>query len=167
MLSIRPDSFSSYQPSSLGGLGLETVDARVTISRSHYDDFAQPTPWRNFELVVGEKSFFVNPGWLAELSSFFQDYCFSAETAGNALIVDDIAPTEMLEFLRCIFFCPTRKPLTVANIALVLRVSRRFEMKPVLARCELFIANSANTLDRRKLLQVIFYHWKEYTDDLF
>ncbi|PAV90011.1 hypothetical protein WR25_12885 isoform C [Diploscapter pachys] len=97
---------------------------------------------------------FVNPGWLAELSSFFQDYCFGEDTAGSALIVDDISSAEMLEFLRCIFFCPTRKPLSIANIPLVLRVATRFEMKPVLARCEVFIANTVNTLDRNKLLQI-------------
>ncbi|PAV90009.1 hypothetical protein WR25_12885 isoform A [Diploscapter pachys] len=130
------------------------MDKGVVVTRCGYNDFAQPTAWRNFELIVENKHFFVNPGWLAELSSFFQDYCFGEDTAGSALIVDDISSAEMLEFLRCIFFCPTRKPLSIANIPLVLRVATRFEMKPVLARCEVFIANTVNTLDRNKLLQI-------------
>ena len=47
--------------------------------------------------------------------------------------------------------------VSVANIPLVLRVATRFEMKPVLARCEVFISNAVNTLDRNKLLQVLCF----------
>uniref|UniRef100_A0A183FE02 BTB domain-containing protein n=1 Tax=Heligmosomoides polygyrus TaxID=6339 RepID=A0A183FE02_HELPZ len=90
---------------------------------------------------------------LAELSSFFAEYCFGEE-AHSSLIVDDIKPSEMLEFFRCIFFCPMRKPLSVVNVSLILRVASRFEMKPVVARCEQFVARSANTLDRERLFQV-------------
>ncbi|KAJ1374353.1 BTB/POZ domain [Parelaphostrongylus tenuis] len=60
----------------------------------------------------------------------------------------------MLEFFRCIFFCPMRKPIAVSNVSLVLRVASRFDMKPVVARCEQFVARSANTLDRDNLFQV-------------
>ncbi|PIO61068.1 hypothetical protein TELCIR_17419 [Teladorsagia circumcincta] len=42
----------------------------------------------------------------------------------------------------------------VANVSLILRVASRFEMKPVVARCEQFVARSANTLDRDRLFQV-------------
>ncbi|KAK6021169.1 hypothetical protein OSTOST_13169, partial [Ostertagia ostertagi] len=163
----------------------------IVVSKSCYDNFSVPTPWRNFQIIVEDTSFYVNAGWLAELSSFFADYCFGEEAhnsliiddikpsemldyvnagwlaelssffadycfgeeAHNSLIIDDIKPSEMLEFFRCIFFCPMRKPLTVANVSLILRVASRFEMKPVVARCEQFVARSANTLDRDRLFQ--------------
>ncbi|KAK6010801.1 hypothetical protein OSTOST_24132 [Ostertagia ostertagi] len=86
----------------------------IVVSKSCYDNFSVPTPWRNFQIIVEDTSFYVNAGWLAELSSFFADYCFGEE-AHNSLIIDDIKPSEMLEFFRCIFFCPMRKPLTVRD----------------------------------------------------
>ncbi|KJH48719.1 hypothetical protein DICVIV_05175 [Dictyocaulus viviparus] len=125
----------------------------IVVSKSTYDDFSSPTPWRSFEIIVDERSFFVNAGWLAELSPFFAHYCF-AEEVHRSLIIDDIKPSDMLEFFRCIFFCPMRKPLSVMNVSLILRVASRFDMKPVVARCEQFVARSANTLDRDNLFQV-------------
>ncbi|CAJ0599595.1 unnamed protein product [Cylicocyclus nassatus] len=125
----------------------------IVVSKSCYDDFSVATPWRNFEVIVEDRSFFVNPGWLAELSPFFAEYCFG-DDAHHSLIIDDIKPSDMLEFFRCIFFCPMRKPIAVSNVSLVLRVASRFEMKPVVARCEQFVARTANTLDRERLFQV-------------
>nr|CDJ97932.1 BTB:POZ domain containing protein [Haemonchus contortus] len=125
----------------------------IVVSKSCYDNFSVPTPWRNFQIIVEDTSFYVNAGWLAELSSFFASYCFG-EDAHNSLIIDDIKPSDMLEFFRCIFFCPMRKPITVSNVSLILRVASRFQMKPVVARCEQFVARSANTLDRDRLFQV-------------
>ncbi|VDM78184.1 unnamed protein product [Strongylus vulgaris] len=129
------------------------MSEEIVVSKSCYDDFAAATPWRNFEIIVEDRSFFVNPGWLAELSPFFAEYCFG-EDAHRSLIIDDIKPSDMLEFFRCIFFCPMRKPIAVSNVSLVLRVASRFEMKPVVARCEQFVARTANTLDRERLFQV-------------
>ncbi|KAK6045652.1 hypothetical protein COOONC_16844 [Cooperia oncophora] len=83
----------------------------IVVSKSCYDNFSVPTPWRTFQIIVEDTSFYVNAGWLAELSSFFAHYCFGEE-AHNSLIIDDIKPCDMLEFFRCIFFCPMRKPLT-------------------------------------------------------
>uniref|UniRef100_A0A0K0CWK8 BTB domain-containing protein n=1 Tax=Angiostrongylus cantonensis TaxID=6313 RepID=A0A0K0CWK8_ANGCA len=127
----------------------------IVVSKSSYDNFASPTPSRSFEIVVEDHSFFVNAGWLAELSPFFAEYCFG-ETARRSLIIDDIKPSDMLEFFRCIFFCPMRKPISVMNVSLILRVASRFDMKPVVARCEQFVARSANTLDRDHLFQVFY-----------
>lgn len=31
----------------------------VVIARSSFDDFSQPTPWRNYEIVCGERSLWV------------------------------------------------------------------------------------------------------------
>ncbi|KHJ76563.1 hypothetical protein OESDEN_23817 [Oesophagostomum dentatum] len=87
------------------------MSEEIVVSKSCYDDFAVATPWRNFEVIVEERSFFVNAGWLAELSPFFADYCFG-EDAHRSLIIDDIKPSDMLEFFRCIFFCPMRKPIS-------------------------------------------------------
>ncbi|CAJ0575388.1 unnamed protein product, partial [Mesorhabditis spiculigera] len=60
----------------------------------------------------------------------------------------------MLEFMRCIFYCPYRKHLTTANVVSVLRIANRFEMRMVVARCEAFVENAAKNLDQNKLLQV-------------
>uniref|UniRef100_A0A1I7X6K9 BTB domain-containing protein n=1 Tax=Heterorhabditis bacteriophora TaxID=37862 RepID=A0A1I7X6K9_HETBA len=124
----------------------------IIVSKSRHDDFSSPTPMRNLEIIVEDQHFFVNAGWLGELSPFFAKYCFHEKN--NSLIIDDIKSSEMLEFFRCIFYCPMRKTLTVSNVSLVLRVASRFEMRPVVARCEQFVERTAPTLDRDRLFQV-------------
>ncbi|CAB3401467.1 unnamed protein product [Caenorhabditis bovis] len=133
----------------------DTTD-EVVIARSNFDDFSQPTPWRTYELVAGERTFYVNAGWLAELSPYFAEIIFVRKPPQRKFIFDEATPTEVLEFLRCITFCPMRKPLSVKNVSLVLRFANRFDMKPVQARCEQFIALNANTIcrDKNKLFQV-------------
>lgn len=133
----------------------ETSDD-VVIARSSFDDFSQSTPWRKFEISCGNRSFFVNPGWLAELSPYFADELYVRKPNVQRYVIDQATPDEVLEFLRCITFCPMRKPLTVKNVSLVLTFANRFEMRPVQARCENFIAQNATSLsrDKTKLFQV-------------
>ncbi|ULU02829.1 hypothetical protein L3Y34_002431 [Caenorhabditis briggsae] len=128
----------------------------VVIARSSYDDFSQPTPWRTFEISAGNRSFFVNAGWLAELSPYFAEELFVRKPNSKRYVIEQATPEEVLELLRCITFCPMRKPLTVKNVSLVLTFANRFEMRPVQARCENFIALNATTLsrDKTKLFQV-------------
>ncbi|CAI2348645.1 unnamed protein product [Caenorhabditis sp. 36 PRJEB53466] len=128
----------------------------VVIARSSFDDFSQPTSWRSYEIVCGERVFYVNPGWMAELSPYFAEQIFVRKTAAKRFVLEQATPTEVLEFLRCITFCPMRKPLTVKNVSLVLTFANRFEMRPVQARCEHFIASNATSLsrDKTKLFQV-------------
>uniref|UniRef100_A0A1I7ULS6 BTB domain-containing protein n=1 Tax=Caenorhabditis tropicalis TaxID=1561998 RepID=A0A1I7ULS6_9PELO len=128
----------------------------VVIARSSFDDFSQPTPWRTFEISTGNRSFYVNAGWLAELSPYFADELFVRKPNLKRYVIDQATPEEVLEFLRCITFCPMRKPLTVKNVSLVLTFANRFDMRPVQARCENFIALNATTLsrDKTKLFQV-------------
>ncbi|EFP04286.1 hypothetical protein GCK72_009119 [Caenorhabditis remanei] len=128
----------------------------VVIARSSYDDFSQPTPWRSFEISAGNRSFFVNAGWLAELSPYFAEEFYVRKPNSKRYVIDSSTPEEVLEFLRCITFCPMRKPLTVKNVSLVLTFANRFEMRPVQARCENFIGLNATTLsrDKTKLFQV-------------
>ncbi|KAK6033308.1 hypothetical protein OSTOST_00481 [Ostertagia ostertagi] len=55
---------------------------------------------------MGCTSFFVSIG-----RYIFTDYCFIEELL-HSLIMDDIKPSGMLQFFRCIFFCPMRRPVT-------------------------------------------------------
>nr|ACI49210.1 hypothetical protein Csp3_JD04.009 [Caenorhabditis angaria] len=128
----------------------------VVIARSSYDDFSQPTAWRSYEIVCGDRVFYVNAGWLAELSPYFADIIFTRKPTPKRYQLEGSSPVEVLEFLRCITFCPMRKPLSVKNVSLVLTFANRFEMRPVQARCEHFIACNAQTLsrDKAKLFQV-------------
>ncbi|EGT56512.1 hypothetical protein CAEBREN_12432 [Caenorhabditis brenneri] len=128
----------------------------VVIARSSFDDFSQPTPWRTFEISAGNRSFYVNAGWLAELSPYFAEELYVRKPSSKRYVIDQATPEEVLEFLRCITFCPMRKPLTVKNVSLVLTFANRFEMRPVQARCENFISLNASTLsrDKTKLFQV-------------
>uniref|UniRef100_A0A8R1HXS3 BTB domain-containing protein n=3 Tax=Caenorhabditis japonica TaxID=281687 RepID=A0A8R1HXS3_CAEJA len=128
----------------------------VMIARSSFDDFSQPTAWRTYEIKCGERSFFVNAGWLAELSPYFADQIYVRKTDQKRYDMDQATPNEVLEFLRCITFCPMRKPLSVKNVSLVLTFANRFDMRPVQARCEHFIASNATSLsrDKTKLFQV-------------
>ncbi|VDN32038.1 unnamed protein product [Gongylonema pulchrum] len=61
---------------------------------------------------VLDRSVFVNPGWLAELSTFFAQEFFG-ERARDELILDEgVSYDQFLELLRVVCYCPTRKPIT-------------------------------------------------------
>ncbi|CAD6185834.1 unnamed protein product [Caenorhabditis auriculariae] len=126
----------------------------VVIERAAFDDFSSPSPWRTYEIVAIDQVFYVNAGWLAELSPYFAENAFCRKPPVKRLVLDDVTPEECLEFIRCIFFCPMRKPLSVHNVSLVLRLANRFEMRPVIARCEQYVGLHAEKLDRQKLFQV-------------
>ncbi|CAI4232099.1 unnamed protein product [Auanema sp. JU1783] len=125
----------------------------ITVSKSCYDDFSIMSSCRTFEIIADNTPLYVNAGWLAELSPFFADYCFG-ETAQQQLRINDYTYSEVLECMRCIFFCPMRKPLTVHNVPLVLRFATQYDMDPVIARCDRFITQNVATLDRKRLFQV-------------
>ena len=49
--------------------------------------------------------------------------------------------------------------VAVNNVALVLKCATRFEMRPVIARCDKFISQNALILDQQKLFQVSFSYF--------
>ncbi|CAJ0936852.1 unnamed protein product, partial [Mesorhabditis belari] len=132
-------------------------DNKIVVTKSHFDDFSVPTPWRKFEVICEGRSLFLNAGWLAELSPFFANYCFGSDKhPGRATYnaSEDLHYNELLEFFRCNFYCPMRKPLNISNVTSVLRIAKVFNMRVTIARCEKFIALAAKNLDQTKLLQV-------------
>ncbi|GMS90861.1 hypothetical protein PENTCL1PPCAC_13036, partial [Pristionchus entomophagus] len=42
----------------------------------------------------------------------------------------------------------------VQNVSLVMKLASKFDMRPVMARCEQYVARTAPTLDRHRLFQV-------------
>ncbi|GMT21045.1 hypothetical protein PFISCL1PPCAC_12342, partial [Pristionchus fissidentatus] len=125
----------------------------IIVTKSQYDDFSIPCPWRNFEIIVDNRALYVNPGWMAELSTFFQEACYGGRE-NEPVVIEDVKYEEMLDFLRCITFCPQRKSITVQNVSHVMKLASKFDMRPVMARCEQYVARTAPTLDRHRLFQV-------------
>lgn len=80
-------------------------------SKRAYDDFSAATPVRAYELAVGDRSLFVNAGWLAELSPFFSNLCFGEYADPHRAELPDKKYDEVLEVMRAVFDCPSRKPV--------------------------------------------------------
>jgi len=78
-------------------------------TRRAYDDFSSPTPTRQDRLVVGDKTMFVNLGYLAEYSSVFAELF---EKRVDPVYIDEFTADDVLELMRVVFFCPQRKPIT-------------------------------------------------------
>lgn len=49
---------------------------------------------------------------MAELSPYFADQIYVRKNAAKRYVIEQATPNEVLEFLRCITFCPMRKPLS-------------------------------------------------------
>lgn len=126
----------------------------TAVTKSFYDDFSSPTPCRSARVVVEDQSVYVNPGWLAELSTFFATAFFGENANQEVVLSSEVSYEHFLELLRVVCYCPNRKPITVSNITTVLKMAHYFEMKPLIVKCEDVITRMANTLDRTKLFQI-------------
>ncbi|PIC39890.1 hypothetical protein B9Z55_011435 [Caenorhabditis nigoni] len=104
-----------------------------------YDDFSQPKAWRPLEISAGNRSFFVDPAWLAELSPYFAEELFVRNPNTKRYVIEQATAEEVLEFLRCTAVWAIRKPLTAENVELVLKLADRFEMQSIQKLCEEFI----------------------------
>lgn len=145
-----------------------TLDSS-NMARRAYDDFSSPAPTRQCRLVVGDKTLFVNLGYLAEYSSVFAE-CF--ERRLDPVYIEEFSAEDMLELMRCVFFCPQRKPITreslstsprsksnhliplATNINTIVVLASHFEMEPVLKRCEDVIATQSNAFNPSRLFQL-------------
>uniref|UniRef100_A0A0N5AGK1 BTB domain-containing protein n=1 Tax=Syphacia muris TaxID=451379 RepID=A0A0N5AGK1_9BILA len=91
-------------------------------------------------ILISGRSLYVNAGWLAELSTFFAKTFFGNSPVNELQLSPDISYEDILELMRVVFYCPTRKPITVANVTTVMHLANQFCMKPVIDRCEDIIA---------------------------
>uniref|UniRef100_A0A8R1XZL4 BTB domain-containing protein n=1 Tax=Onchocerca volvulus TaxID=6282 RepID=A0A8R1XZL4_ONCVO len=131
-----------------------THSTMTTVAKCAYDDFSAPTSLRSARVIVEGRSVYVNPGWLAEFSNFFV-MVFFGKNAGQDLTLDDeVSYEHFIELLRVVCYCPTRKPITVSNVVVVLKMADYFGMKPVIEKCEEVIIKQASTLESIKLFQI-------------
>uniref|UniRef100_A0A915Q705 BTB domain-containing protein n=1 Tax=Setaria digitata TaxID=48799 RepID=A0A915Q705_9BILA len=131
-----------------------THSTTTTVAKFLYDDFSTPTPLRSARVIVEGRSVYVNPGWLAEFSNFFATMFFGKSADEDLTLGDDVSYEHFIELLRVACYCPARKPITIANVTIVLKMACYFGMKPLIEKCEDVIARKASTLDRVKLFQI-------------
>ncbi|MFH4974797.1 hypothetical protein AB6A40_001506 [Gnathostoma spinigerum] len=141
-----------------------TVSGQVSLSRSlvspsiakafYYDDFSAATQCRTAQIVVEGRTLFVNAGWLAELSPFFASKYFGPNASNVIELSSEFTYDQVLELMQVIFYCPTRKPITVSNLPEVFTLAHRFNMKPVEDRCEGVIKKEMKNLDYVQLVQM-------------
>ncbi|KAH7726496.1 BTB/POZ domain-containing protein [Aphelenchoides avenae] len=118
-------------------------------------DFASPSRDRNFALVAGNDTFFINHGYLATLSGTFsrqthKKYENGNFKNGNISVADSIEGAELQEFLHVIH--PSRKPITGENIESLLKVNKFFEIKRMWDDCEEFLWKTVDVPLARRLL---------------
>ncbi|VDN06376.1 unnamed protein product [Thelazia callipaeda] len=99
-------------------------------------------------------TFYVNPGWLAELSSFFATMFFLNNAGEDIILSDEVKYENFLELLRVLCYCPTRKPITVTNVITVLKMAHYFGFKALVEECEKVITEKVINLDKIKLFQI-------------
>ncbi|VDO11874.1 unnamed protein product, partial [Brugia timori] len=152
-----------------------THSTMTTVAKCVYDDFLAPTPLRSARVIIEGRSLYVNPGWLAEFSSFFAAMFFGKNvgeelTLGsefksslcsydgayyrvhNAVLGDSgsFRHITLITFLLSL----TLMSQLLSNVIVVLKMAHYFGMKPVIEKCEDVIVRQANTLDRVKLFQI-------------
>uniref|UniRef100_A0A914E1I8 BTB domain-containing protein n=1 Tax=Acrobeloides nanus TaxID=290746 RepID=A0A914E1I8_9BILA len=116
-----------------------------------YDDFSQPTPVRNCQLIVENRSLYVNPGYLAEMSPYFGTIY---EQQINPVSITELSYDQVLELMRVVFYCPQRKPITQGNVSIVVEAATYFEMEIVLRRCEQYITGHVGSFTNTRLFQL-------------
>ncbi|KAL4003844.1 BTB/POZ domain family protein [Acanthocheilonema viteae] len=126
----------------------------TTVAKSVYDDFSAPTPFRSARVIVEGRSVYVNPGWLAEFSNFFATMFFGKSADEDLTLGVEVSYEHFIELLRVVCYCPTRKPISISNVIVVLKMAHYFGMKSVIEECEDIIVKQASTLDRVKLFQI-------------
>ncbi|KAK6102457.1 BTB/POZ domain family protein [Brugia pahangi] len=131
-----------------------THSTMTTVAKCVYDDFSAPTPLRSVRVIIEGRSVYVNPGWLAEFSSFFAAMFFGKNVDEELTLGSEVSYDHFIELLRVVCYCPTRKPITISNVIVVLKMAHYFGMKPVIEKCEDVIVRQANTLDRVKLFKI-------------
>ncbi|VDK70044.1 unnamed protein product [Litomosoides sigmodontis] len=131
-----------------------THSTMTTMAKSVYDDFSAPTPLRSARVIAEGRAVYVNPGWLAEFSNFFATTFFGKSAGEDLTLGTEVSYEHFIELLRAVCYCPTRKPITISNVIVVLKMAHYFGMKPVVEKCEDVIVKQANTLDKAKLFQI-------------
>uniref|UniRef100_A0AC34FQZ2 BTB domain-containing protein n=1 Tax=Panagrolaimus sp. ES5 TaxID=591445 RepID=A0AC34FQZ2_9BILA len=113
-------------------------------------DFTQPSQLRQFELIIEERSLFVNQHYLAELSPYFLALCFTPEfreTREGRVEITDISFDDMLELLQHI--CPDddfimRSNISVDNFAVLTHLSQRLLLTNLRREVERFASSDAS-----------------------
>ncbi|KAK0414790.1 hypothetical protein QR680_011617 [Steinernema hermaphroditum] len=115
---------------------------------------SQPTALRSCELICEGRSLWVNPGYICEFSKYFTEIIYEGGTQAKSVAINGVKFEQFLELLRVLCYCPTRKPITEANIAIIIDMACNFEVEPVMRRCEEFVARRIGQLDRQRLFQL-------------
>ncbi|KAH7711331.1 Protein BATH-38 [Aphelenchoides avenae] len=137
----------------------DSVEIRVIfIPRDVYSSIFEEceAPAVDVKLVVGDRTFFVNKGYLSVVSSVFRDMFALTEAAAGEketeeLELKDLDADEFKEFLGIVY--PIRYPITDANVISVFRLADRFGVQHIVTDCETHMlgVNSVRWFDKLKL----------------
>ncbi|KAH7713540.1 BATH-38 protein [Aphelenchoides avenae] len=113
-------------------------------------------PAADVKLLVGDRTFFVNRGYLSVVSSVFREMFALTEATKGKKDVDeielkDLDADEFKEFLGVIY--PTRYLISHANVLSVFRLADRFDVQHIVSDCEthLLDVNLVPWFDKLKL----------------
>ncbi|KAH7698442.1 Protein BATH-38, partial [Aphelenchoides avenae] len=113
-------------------------------------------PAADVKLLVGDRTFFVNKGYLSVVSSVFREMFALTEATKGKKDVDeielkDLDADEFKEFLGVIY--PTRYLISHANVLSLFRLADRFDVQHIVSDCEthLLDVNLVPWFDKLKL----------------
>uniref|UniRef100_A0A0N4ZUU3 BTB domain-containing protein n=1 Tax=Parastrongyloides trichosuri TaxID=131310 RepID=A0A0N4ZUU3_PARTI len=126
-----------------------------------YDDFSAPNHARSYPLVVGNATFYVNPGYLCEYSVYFEKF-FNVKGKVDTSLLSNINENDFLELLRVLHYCPIRKPIDYDNVILCFNMATLFQMGSLRKYTERFINKVIETTDNVAILADIVTHLNAY-----
>ncbi|VDN91552.1 unnamed protein product [Brugia pahangi] len=130
-----------------------THSTMTTVAKCVYDDFSAPTPLRSARVIIEGRSVYVNPGWLAEFSSFFAAMFFGKNVDEELTLGSELSLCSY-DGAYCRVHNAVLGDSDISNVIVVLKMAHYFGMKPVIEKCEDVIVRQANTLDRVKLFKI-------------
>lgn len=108
---------------------------------TEWDDFSKKLPYRNLALEVGNKIFWISREGLAELSSTFKTRLYSQDSETFSILLVDKKPSDVLEWLRCMFRTGDRvepKEVDENNVNILLQLADEYGVGHLKEKCTRF-----------------------------
>uniref|UniRef100_A0A915CZF4 BTB domain-containing protein n=1 Tax=Ditylenchus dipsaci TaxID=166011 RepID=A0A915CZF4_9BILA len=91
--------------------------------------------------------------FVLEYSTFFAN---SFEQDEERIYIDDHTYEEMIELMRCLFFCPQRKRVTSENIDVLVKLAHDFDIERLQKRCDEVIKGKVDSFSTNRIIDLIY-----------
>lgn len=131
--------------------------------------FLSPSEERNFALIVENAKLWVSREVLSMYSPVFKKMFYGNfhEATQNEIELPEKRKEELIEFLRCLFFCPTRRKVDSSNIFAMLKLSDEYDVDDLKNRCKRFLEQEVKKMkagNKDVLTYTIHFARYELTD---